>query len=157
MNKHHPHPDDRQLQRFLNSECSELELKKVGRHIQGCPDCRTRLRAYLDMEAVLNQMPVLTAPADLEDRVMTSIGNELQGSRTAREALARHNGSGRVPRWRPELIHGLVATAATYVFVASGIMGRIMSINADRLGADVQSRVEAAHDILQRISIHLLS
>lgn len=157
MNKHHLHPDDRQLQRFLSNHCSELELKKIGRHIQGCPDCRTRLRAYLDMEALLDELPLLQAPAELEDRVMSSIEMESRGSILAREASTSDRRSMKASRWRPELIHGLVATVATYVFVSSGIMGKIMSINADQLGADVQSKVTAVEIIVQRISVQLLS
>lgn len=157
MNKHHLHPDDRQLQRFLSNHCSELELKKIGRHIQGCPDCRTRLRAYLDMEALLDEMPVMAAPDGLEDRVMNLLQMENQGSRLARVTSSANPSSKQASRWCPELMHGLVATAATYIFISSGILGKIMSINADQLGADVQSKLAAVGIIVQRISIQFLS
>ncbi|MFE5323376.1 anti-sigma factor family protein [Paenibacillus sp. NPDC056579] len=156
MNKHHLHPDDRQLQRFLSNHCSELELKQIGRHIQGCPDCRTRLRAYLDMEVLLDDMPVMAAPAGLEDRVMNFIQMENQGSRIARETSAANQSPKSASRWRPELMHGLVATAATYIFVSSGILGKLLSINADQLGADVQSKLAVVGIIVHRISIQLL-
>ncbi|WP_036746041.1 anti-sigma factor family protein [Paenibacillus sp. UNC451MF] len=157
MNKHHLHPDDRHLQRFLNNACSELELKKIGRHIQGCPDCRTRLRAYLEMESLLDEMPLLQAPEDIEDKVMGAIGRESrEQSHRLREASAR-NESKRRTRWRNELVHGLVATAATYVFISSGVLGKIMSINAAQWGDDVQSKVAAVEWIVQQISMQLFS
>ncbi|WP_282939840.1 zf-HC2 domain-containing protein [Paenibacillus sp. RC67] len=158
MNKHHLHPDDRHLQRFLNNACSELELKKIGRHIQGCPDCRTRLRAYLDMESLLDEMPLLQAPLELEDKVMAAIGKESQehSFRVAASARSRST-SKRRTRWHNELVHGLVATAATYVFISSGILGKIMSINAEQLGDDVYSKVAVVEWIVQRISNQLFS
>lgn len=156
MNKHHLHPDDRHLQRFLNNSCSELELKKIGRHIQGCPDCRTRLRAYLDMEALLNEMPLLQAPAGLEDKVMGAIGME-SAEHSFRVAASSRPAAKRKTRWHNELVHGLVATAATYLFISSGILGKIMSINAEQWGDDVQSKVAAVEWIVQRISIQLFS
>ncbi|MCS7461380.1 anti-sigma factor [Paenibacillus doosanensis] len=149
MNKHHLHPDDRALQQFLNNACSELELKKIGRHIQSCPVCRTRLRAYLDMESLLDSLPLLHASPGLEDRVMQAIAappRAASGQPEARPASARK------PRWRAELLHGLVAAAATYLFVSSGVLGKIISINAEQWGADVQSKVAAVEWIVQRLS-----
>ncbi|GAA4841538.1 hypothetical protein GCM10023310_19270 [Paenibacillus vulneris] len=155
MNKSYLHPDDHHLLRFLNSACSELELKKIGRHIQGCPDCRTRLRAYLDMESLLDQVPLLQAPEELTDKVMGAIGRESR-EQTLRVAAAARHASKAKGRWHNELVHGLVATAATYVFISSGVLGKIMSINAEQWGDDVQSKVAALGWIVHQLSVQLL-
>jgi hypothetical protein len=62
-----------------------------------------------------------------------------------------------VNRWRSELINGLIAVAATFLFINSGIIGKIMSINADHWGAGVQNQVAVIESVVTKISIQLLS
>ncbi|MFD0681772.1 MULTISPECIES: hypothetical protein [unclassified Paenibacillus] len=154
------HPNDRQLQRYLNRMCSELEFNKMGKHIHGCTSCRTRLHTLLEMEFLLDQMPLLAAPPMLEDRIMESINAESRaalGNRAVLQPANQKPGAAAVKRYRSELVNGLIAVAATYLFINSGIIGKIISINADSWGADVQNRVAAIESVVTRISIQLLS
>ncbi|TDF94183.1 hypothetical protein [Paenibacillus piri] len=157
MNKHHL--NDRQLQRYLNRTCSELEFVKSGKHLQVCPSCRNRLNTYLDMESVLEQMPLLAAPPGLQERIMRSVHaaqeEDLPGIREP--VYGQRTVPSFVNRWRSELAHGLIAMAATFLFISSGILGKIMSINADNWGEGIQHQVLAIEAVVARISIQLLS
>jgi hypothetical protein len=149
MNKQHP--DDLQLQRFLNRTCSEHEYKRFQHHIHGCPDCRSRLHAYMDIESRLDHLSVLTAPSGLEDQIMKVIHNKSEAP-----ALPSPPSSP-VTRWRSELIHGFIAMAATFLFISSGVWGKMLSINPVLWSEDVQSKVSVIELVVQRISIQLLS
>ncbi|NOU92644.1 hypothetical protein GC093_05290 [Paenibacillus sp. LMG 31456] len=153
------HLNERQLQRYLNRMCTELEFNKMGKHIHGCTSCRTRLHSLLEMELLLDQMPLLAAPPKLEDRIMKSIYADA-GADIGKQAISsviQKRGAGAVNRYRSELVNGFIAVAATYLFINSGIIGKIISINADSWGADVQNRVAAIESVVTRISIQLLS
>lgn len=67
------HPNDQELQRYLNRRCSAKEDRRIGYHIKACSGCRRRISVLLDMEMALEELPVLQAPSDLADRVMSSI------------------------------------------------------------------------------------
>jgi hypothetical protein len=159
------HPNERQLQRFLNKACTELEYKRIKQHIHVCSSCRARLHAYLNLEELLNELDVLTPRLGLEERVMQAIRTESRDREDAAAGLSINSrnvrDSGKTTSRKlfasPELINGLIATAATYLFVGSGILGKIMSINAGEWEADVQSRFEDISLAVQQISMYFIS
>jgi hypothetical protein len=154
----HPHLNDRQLQRYLNKTCSELEYRKSGKHIQACASCRMRLHTYLEMESLLDRTPLLAMPPALEERIMRAVYDSAEASDEAPPPLQVEEPRpvSIANRWRAELTHGLIAVAATYLFIYSGIFGKIMS-NADSWGAGVQTQVAVIESVVARISLQLLS
>ncbi|SFL69563.1 hypothetical protein SAMN03159341_108263 [Paenibacillus sp. 1_12] len=156
------HPNDRQLQRFLNRACSELEYKRIQQHIHICSGCRARLHTYLNLEEFLNNMDVLAPVSGLEDRVMQRIREESNEHFDERLSASSHtrkpkSAASRSRLWRSELINGLIATAATYLFISSGIMGKIISINAGDWGEGIQSTFMEIGNTVQQISLYLTS
>jgi hypothetical protein len=149
------HPNDRQLLQYLNRMCSELEFNHTAKHIQICASCRTRLHAFIEMESVLDQMPLMTAPPLLEDRIMKSISKG--ASRLSDTNPSPRQQPSSVSRRRSELINGLIAVAATFLFINSGILGKIMSINANNWGEGVQNQLIAIESVVTRLSLQLLS
>ncbi|MEK3911192.1 anti-sigma factor [Paenibacillus sp. FSL H7-0331] len=156
------HPNERQLQRFLNRACSELEYKRIQQHIHICSGCRARLHTYLNLEELLNGMDVLSPTPGLEDRVMHKIREQSKehiDNLVPTSSRPRKADPASAPRrlWRPELINGLIATAATYLFVSSGILGRIISINAGQWGAGIQNTFTEIGNTVQHLSLYLTS
>jgi hypothetical protein len=151
-----PHPNERQLQQYLNSACSELESRRIKRHVYECLSCRTRLHTYLNMEILLDDMPLLMPSSDLEERIMRSIRSEPAGSGDSPIPLTARRASA-AGRWSPELINGLIATAATYLFISSGVLNKIMTINAAQWGEDIHDSVEMIGFVVHRLSVEFFS
>lgn len=157
------HPNERQLQRFLNRACSELEFKRIQQHIHTCSDCRNRLHTYLNLEELLNKMDVLAPSSGFAERVMQGIRTESSGSLLQDknmitfkpEGLKKTNSRSRI--WHPELVNGMIATAATYLFISSGILSKIITINAGDWESGVQSRFEEIGLAVHKLSMYLIS
>jgi hypothetical protein len=153
------HPNDRQLQQYLNRMCTELEYLTFRKHFKNCKSCRTRLHTYLELETILDQMPLLSAAPALEERIMQTIQQQSGRSESIEDAISgvRITTVSSAGRWRPELVNGLVAAAATFLFVTSGILGKLWTINPDSWGAGVQNQVAAIETVVTRISMQLIS
>jgi hypothetical protein len=152
------HPNDRQLQQYLNRMCTETDFAKIRKHVKICTSCQIRLHTYLDMEKQLDQMPLLAVPTQMADRIMSSILAETHSSPDGSGRLkTTAPSSGSIGRWSPELVNGLIAVAATFLFVTSGIIGDILSINPDNWGADVQNKVAAIESVVTKISLQIIS
>lgn len=149
------HPDDRTLQRYLNKHVDELMNKRVALHLRTCPDCRKRLAAFVDMELLLEEMPVLNAPPGLPDRVMEVLRQE--GPAKADIAAGKQATSGKKTFWRAELANGLVATAATFLFIYSGAMGKLISLNGYELEAGVRNSTNYVFHTIEFLSKQLLT
>lgn len=146
------HPDDQQLQKYLNKTCSEHEYRRIHHHLQSCPGCKSQLYGYMELESLLDRLPVLAAPSGLEESIMESIRESGTGERPQPSAKASY-----AARFRLELVHGFIAAAATFLFISSGMWTRMMSINPVQWSEDVQSKVSVIEVVVQRISAQLLS
>jgi hypothetical protein len=81
----------------------------------------------------LDELPILSPAADFTERVMSELTAQI-------ESGWQRNLPERLPqsvRWRQasraELTNGLVATAATYFFVASGMLGKLVTLDVEQL------------------------
>lgn len=151
------HPDERQLQRFLNNHVSELEWKRLRKHLNGCPGCRARLRDFLKLEMLLDDMPLLKAPDGLTEQIMEAVQSGSEGASggapSGEEKRLERTASG---RWRSELSNGLVAAAATWLFVSTGLLNRLLSIDADGLGTGIRQSAEQLAYLIESVSRQLL-
>ncbi|MCZ8517783.1 hypothetical protein O9H85_36950 [Paenibacillus filicis] len=134
------HPEDKELQRYLNQSCDEIAYQRIHRHLRMCSLCRGKLKNYMELDRLLDSMPLLEAPKDLPDRVARRLRYP-----ESRPPVKR-------PFWRSELANGLIATAATFIFVATGIMGKLVTLNPEALGSDVEERVLQLYRWLEFIS-----
>lgn len=151
------HPNDQDLQRYLNRRCPELEGRRIGRHIKNCTVCRRKITDYVDMEMVLEELPVLQAPHHLTDRVMSAIVAAERPDALKPEASPTQASSNQRPYWRSELVNGLVATAATYLFMMTGIVGKLMTLDANQLEAGFRTGTIQLFQAVETVSRHLLS
>jgi hypothetical protein len=78
------------------------------------------LQRYLNN--LMDDMPLLEPTSGLTDRIMQRIRNPL-----ARESQTETAATS--PVWKRAVVHGFVAMAATIVFIHSGILDRIMTID----------------------------
>ncbi|MGG1601009.1 hypothetical protein [Paenibacillus naphthalenovorans] len=150
------HPNDQELQRYLNRRCSAKEDRRIGYHIKACSGCRRRISVLLDMEMALEELPVLQAPSDLADRVMSSIEVEASSVHSGRDSGRTAVSGKRRAYWRSELINGLVATAATYLFISTGIVGKLINLDAGELEAGLRSGAIQFLQAVGKVSRHLL-
>lgn len=159
------HPKDQELQRYLNKSCSELEYHRIARHMKACAPCRGRLSDFLDVELMLDQLAVEQAPAELTDRVMSALrsGGVYASSdrplpvRPALEAQASSPRRKWMPYWRTELLHGMVAMAATFLFIVSGVFGKLTSLDPNRWEADVRTGALQLFHVVESVSRQFLS
>ncbi|MCD1261075.1 hypothetical protein B5M42_019920 [Paenibacillus athensensis] len=77
-----------------------------------------KLPQYLNK--LLDDMPLLEPSAEFTRRVM----QQVEGGPVP--ILA----SKRIPRWRGEVVNGSVAIAATFVFISTGIVGKIVAFDS---------------------------
>ncbi|MCG7218008.1 anti-sigma factor family protein [Paenibacillus mucilaginosus] len=157
------HPNEQDLQRYLNNHMTELENRRVRRHLASCPPCRRKLSALLAVELELADLELLEAPAGLSDRVMAALREEGLGNAEA-EASRGSGPPGNAPTvkpakpyWRRELVHGAIAMAATLMFVSSGLVGRLAALDSDRLEAGVRQGTMVWLQTVQTFSQQLLS
>lgn len=155
------HPKDHELLHYLNNRGPELEQRRMRRHLNDCSFCKERLSALLDVELALHELPLLSAPADLSERVLQSLraiacpgdGGAFPG---ASEQVLRSEAS-RKPKRSLELMNGMVAVAATYLFVATGIVGKIASFSAGELESGVRYGAFQLYQVVETVSRQLLS
>jgi len=76
-----------------------------------------KLPPYLNK--LLEQMPLLEPSAGFTGRVMRQVNDRLA-------PLAARK---RKPRWVGELVNGSVAIAATFVFISTGVVGKIVAFD----------------------------
>ncbi|WP_063915648.1 anti-sigma factor family protein [Paenibacillus elgii] len=153
------HPKDQELLRYLNKSCSELEYHRIARHMKACAPCRGRLADFLDVELMLDQLAVEQAPAELTDRVMSALRSSDRPLpvRPALEAQASSPRRKWMPYWRTELLHGMVAMAATFLFIISGVFGKLTSLDPNRWEADVRTGALQLFHVVESVSRQLLS
>lgn len=85
----------------------------------------------------IEKLPEVSPRSNFTDCVMKSIA---ACPLKAQLQKLRHRHSG----WNNEFIHSVVAAAATFVFVASGLMKSILNVSVFQLGYEVQNKVGVA-------------
>ncbi|SDE39957.1 hypothetical protein SAMN02799630_05342 [Paenibacillus sp. UNCCL117] len=158
------HPNDQELLMDLNRRCSELDSRRIRAHLSGCAFCRRRLSALLDIELALEELPLLKAPDELVGRVLRDLnGGQAapaeDGASSAGRTEARPVTGSPVsgPGWKRELTNGMLAIAATYLFIASGIVGKISSLSTQELESGVRLGASQLSQAVEAVSRHLLS
>ncbi|MDQ1911873.1 hypothetical protein RAC89_15825 [Paenibacillus sp. GD4] len=147
------HPDDQELQRYLNRSCTELEAKRTSRHLKQCPRCRKRLTDYADLEAELSELPLITAPDRLTERIM----HQIHAKPWEREDSTMELPPSPTGRWRPELMNGLIATAATFFLILTGIPGKLMQLSPSQLESSVEATVAQLTQFVEIFSRGMLT
>jgi hypothetical protein len=107
-------------------------------------------------------MALLTPSPGLEDRVMQEIRAESSEGPQSEHAAGSEPGDlkktySRSPIWRPELFNGMIATAATYLFISSGILGKIIAIHTIDWETEVQSKFKVIGQAVHKLSMYLIS
>ena len=97
-----------QLSAFLDSELSPRQAEQIQAHLNSCPACRREREGLARAIAAVKDLPTLSAPADLHDRVMADI--EAAPAKTT--PVSRN----RAPAWR------VLWPAAAAILLAVGIM-----------------------------------
>jgi anti-sigma factor RsiW len=70
------HPED-QLSAYMDDELNKDERQQVEAHIETCESCQALLQDLLDMQSdVVRTFHLIQEPADLESRILQSIGKE---------------------------------------------------------------------------------
>jgi predicted anti-sigma-YlaC factor YlaD len=147
------HPENQELQRFLSKQGTELELRRVARHLAQCGKCRKRLEDFAELEArLVEELPLLQAPDSLTDRIMQQVYTKPW----ERESLSGEKPS-RQGWWRPELMNGLVAIAATFVLILTGIPRKLMHLDPQQLESGVELTVLQVSAFIQNVSQQLLT
>ncbi|MBP1157112.1 hypothetical protein [Paenibacillus sp. PvR148] len=109
------------------------------------------------METDLEELPVLQAPSDLTHRVMSVIEGAAQTAVSGMDAGRISSNHKRRSYWRSELVNGLVATAATYLFISTGIVGKLITLDAIRLEAGLRTGAIQLFQAVEAVSRNLLS
>lgn len=146
------HPEDQQLQRYLNNHCTELEHKRITRHLTKCVNCRKRYDDFAELDTILDQLPLLEAPEHLTDTIMRQVYVkpwERENPAEGRPALKSW--------WRPELMNGLIAVTATFVLIMTGIPRKLMHLDAQRLESGVELTVMQVSEFIVNMSQQLLT
>jgi hypothetical protein len=107
-------------------------------------------------------MDVLAPSPGMEDRVMQGIRNESSRSMQDNYVISTKQGELKTTQsrsriWCPELVNGMIATAATYLFISSGILGEIIAIGAGNWDIGVQSKFEKIGQAVHKLSMYLIS
>ena len=61
------------IQKELDGEISPAELGRLETHVSGCGDCRSERAAYLAIDQVLGEAPLVRGPAWMADAVMGDV------------------------------------------------------------------------------------
>ncbi|WP_281889635.1 hypothetical protein [Paenibacillus sp. YYML68] len=155
----HTHPNDHALQHYMNNQYPELEAWRIHRHLHGCRLCKERLAALIDVELMLDELPIVRAPEQLEDRIMQHLREDEAAvvESTKRSSRTQATSTRRKRHARPELVNGFVAITATYLFISSGVIGAIASFNEGRLQYGIQVGTLQLQQAVETISRQFLS
>lgn len=135
------HLDDILLLKYLNKKCSKREILIIESHLLSCKRCHENKELHEKLACLLeNNAPLLEPSNDFSDHVMRALSSN--PNVVSIHSLA-HKAGRRTARWKMEFIHGMAATAGTYLFITSGMMRKIVNLDAFRIGYEVQEKVAA--------------
>ncbi|WP_438448481.1 anti-sigma factor family protein [Gorillibacterium sp. sgz5001074] len=153
-----PHPDDRTLELYRSCKLPETEADKIRLHMERCAACSAKLQALERLERHLHELSTESPGVDFTDRVMQAL------SASEVQVAARLNGENasvakRRFGWmlRPELYNVLLATAATYLFVSTGILQAIFTVDSGTMEAGLYVRMLVVLEWVGRITHSLPS
>ncbi len=112
---------------YIDRELPGVEMLQVQRHLDVCPECRREYQTLLMVKRLLSEMPVVSPPESLEERLVEKV----LGS----PAPARSWALPWLPRslWRPIAVAAAVAAIALGVWYLGGQMRP--SAGADSMAA----------------------
>jgi hypothetical protein len=97
------------------------------------------IEVYVNQQ--LDELPMMSPSADFTERVMSELGLQAENGDQETHEKKPFQAS----RWRrathAELTNGLIASAATYFFVASGMLGRLVSLDVEQISLRLASTV----------------
>ncbi len=125
------HLSDKQLLAVLYG--SELLKPERRQHLHSCPSCRQSYALLREMELQLQQLPQDAVPEQFADKVMQSL-HSFQPSFPKAGSFTRF-------KKYNEFIHGLIAAAATYFFVASGMLNKLILLETNGVGEGIHTKV----------------
>jgi anti-sigma-K factor RskA len=143
---------------YVLGALEQHEHEEFRRHLESCAVCREEVAA---LEVVTGALPAAveqrSAPAELKQRVMASVHEDLRGEQAVEAATGRSRSSRRsAPAWlsRRMLAPGALAAAAIVLAVVALVSGggspatRVFHAQAPA-GADVSLRVSDGHGQLE--------
>lgn len=147
------HPDDRKLVRYLSLSLNQEEAEAVARHIEECKDCAHRQSAWRGTIRRMDGFVQDEPSAPFTERVMAALppafGHPVS---TGWEESPR-----RIAFLRPELAHALLATAATYLFLSTGIVQRLYTLDAGAVQAGLYTKMTVLLDWVGQLARNIPS
>jgi len=144
------HPTELQLQRYLDQSLDPAQTERIKKHLKLCPSCGEAMAVLQQVEEILRRLPEEAPSEGFTDRLMARIDP------TAADSFAQP-AAGRKRRFRPELINAMVATAATYFLLSSGILKSLLHLNPSTLESSLAIGVAHVTDWVGRISSAFIS
>lgn len=147
------HPGDLTLERYRNHSLKPDEAWKLEGHLKACPLCRSRLEAWAETDKRLAELRPESPSEGFTDKVMQALpplcgaGSLLQPDAEAPASKARKP----LPL-RPELTHAMVATAATYLFISSGVLGTVLTLDPGKMEFGFQYRLSLLLEWVDRLA-----
>jgi len=133
------HPSDRLLQQYLNRACGESVTSRVHLHVKSCVPCFRKLEAYMELDrkfnSAWNSERLLSPSSGFADRVMRKVKAP---DPVIPDAKRRRK------LWNAELIHTSIAGIATYLFLSTGILNKLPTLDGRMFGTQVQTEVTSA-------------
>lgn len=149
------HPEDRTLELYRSSELTPDQAERVRLHAASCSECACKLEAMERMNALMGKLELESPREDFTDRVMQSIVS-LENRRTPLPDASKLPPvqAGRRFAWllRPELYNVAVATAATYLFVSTGLLKAMFSMDPGSVEAELYFKMHTVLDWVERIA-----
>jgi hypothetical protein len=147
------HPDDQMLERYRNHSLTPELAGRLEGHVTACATCRNRLEAFSTMDRRLSEFPMENPSEGFTDRLMMA----LPALEDSRRFLTKAHGtspSKKRRQWlfRPELANALVATAATYLFISSGILETVLSLDPGRVEYGIHTKLALVLDWVDRLA-----
>ncbi|SHI39784.1 anti-sigma factor family protein [Lutispora thermophila] len=68
------------IMKYIDGDISEVELKLLNKHILSCESCHEEFQMMTEMIKCINEMPEISPPCDLEEKIMNRINREREAS-----------------------------------------------------------------------------
>lgn len=146
------HPGDQTLERYRNLSLNQEEAGRVGVHLKGCSCCRDRLAALAELDRRLSVLAMEDTPEDFTDRLMAALPVTDPSFRPDHSAGSSASGNRRHRFIRPELANAMVATAATYLFISSGIIGKVFYLDPGQVEGGFQAKLAVFLEWVDRLA-----
>lgn len=143
------HPDDQTLERYRIRKLTAKKAAMVQKHMVHCLECSSKLRSMESLDQRLTTCSLEEPSADFTLHVMANLSSPARKSDTGKHYLAAER---RSFGFRPEMTNALVAIAATYLFVSSGFISAVISVDSGVLENQLYTGIETITEWVARIS-----